>query len=265
MTRLVGIGNTGCNVVDKLSQYPQYNIVKIDEGINVKKQSTPEEYEKNCPSLKKIFGKKKQDSYVFISASGTISGLLLRVLEQLQGNNLYVVCLVSDPGLLSPVGRLQQNLVQGVLKEYARSGLLEKLILIDNSKIENLLGDVSLDEYYEKINEIICYCFHNILCLKNSQPVFQTKEQEDDISKITTIGLLDAEKNKNMFYDLKFVTQEKYFYSFSKKDMKNDKTILQKIKQDLSVEENITKTFAVYESNKTEDFAFIETKTHIVD
>jgi len=264
MTRLVGIGNTGCNLVEKLSQYPQYNVIKIDEGINVKRQKSPEAYEKSCPSFKKEFGKKKEDTFVFVTASGTISGLLLRVLEQLQGNTLHVVCLVSDPGLLSPVGRLQQNLVQGVLKEYARSGLLEKLVLIDNAKVENLLGDVPLNEYYDKLNDTIVYAFHSLMCLQHSKPILETKEQGDEISRITTIGLFDKNKNKNLFYDLEYPTQERYYYSFSQQDIKTNPKILQNIKKDLTKVEDLSITFAVYETNVTDPYAFLEVKTHFV-
>lgn len=265
MTRLVGIGNTGCKLVEILSQYPQYNVVKIDEGINVKKQKTAEDYEKNCPSFMKDFGKKKQDTYVFVSACGMISGLLLRVLEQLQGNNLYVVCVVSDSGFLSPMGRLQQNLVQGVLKQYARSGLLEKLILVDNQKVEALIGDVGLDEYYDKLNEVITYSFHTLMCLKNSKPVVETKEEEGEISRISTIGLFDKQKNKNLFYDLKFITQERYYYSLSVEDIKKNSKIIQEIRKDLSVEEGVAKTFAIFKADTTDNFAYLEVKTHIVD
>lgn len=264
MIKLVGIGNTGCNLVEQLSQYPQYKVVKIDEGINVKKQKSPEDYERNCPSFQKEFGKKKEDTYVFVSASGSISGLLLAVLEQLKENPLNVVCITSDSSLLSSLGKLQQNLVVNVLKEYARSGLLQKLVLIDNQKVESLIGDVGLDEYYDKINEVITYSFHTIMCFRNTKPLIETKEEETEISRISTIGLFDKEKNKNLFYDLKLATQERYYYTLSAEDVKKSK-ILQDIKKDLAVEEGVAKTFAVYKSQTTDNFAYLEAKTHIVE
>jgi len=30
---IIGLGQAGCNIADVLSQYPQYNIFKIDAGI----------------------------------------------------------------------------------------------------------------------------------------------------------------------------------------------------------------------------------------
>jgi len=264
MINLVGIGNTGCNIVQFLSQYPQYNIVKIDEDINIKKQSSPEEYEKNCPSFKKLFSKNKGDYYIFLSASGNISGILLRLLEQIKTNNLNVICIVSDTKLLSVTGKMQQNLVTGIMKEYARSGLLESVRFLDNQLLEEMIGDCPIDKYYDTLNEFICYMFHSFMFLQNTKPLMETKEEGKNISRICTFGLLDKQNNKKMFYKLNNVTQERYYYSFSKLDLSKNNKILQNIKSNLAEESDITKTFAVYETEETDKYVLIEQKTHIL-
>lgn len=264
MINLIGIGNTGCNIVEILSQYPQYNIIKIDEGINIKKQPSPEEYEKNCPSFKKIFPKNKNDYYVFLSASGNISAILLKTLEQIKTHKLNVIFITSDAKLLSTTGRLQQNLVTGIMKEYARSGLIESVRFLDNQLLEEMIGDCPIDEYYSSLNNFICYMFHSFMFLKNTKPLMETKEENNQISRICTFGLLDKQNNKKMFYKLNNVTQERYYYSFSKLDLSKNNKILQNIKSNLTEESDVIKTFAVYETEETDKYVLIEQKTHIL-
>lgn len=264
MINVIGLGNTGCKIAEALSEYPQYQIYKVDAGLNVKEQKKPEDYEKKCPSFKKYFGKMTGETYVFLSASGKISGLLLRMLEQIKGADLNVVCLVSDTSLLSSVGRLQQNLVVGVMKEYARSGLIEKVILLDNQEIEQVIGEVSIDQYYAKLNEVIVYTFHTMMCLKHTSPLFETKEEPTDAARVTTFGLLDKEQNKKLFFKLDNITEERYYHSASKQELKNNSQILKMLKNKMEEEEDIVKTFAVYESDNNDNMTYIESRTHIV-
>ena len=264
MISLVGIGNTGCQIINMLSGYDQYGIFEIDEGINIKKQKNAEEYEKKCPSFKKSFSSFSQKVYVFLNCSGNISGISLRVLQQLKNKDLNVICISTDPSLLSTAGKMHQNVVQGVLQEYARSGLLQKLYLIDNQYIESLIGEVSLSEYYQKINEIIAYTFHTMMFFENAKPILSSKEEKSDISRISTFGILDSEKNKKLFYDIKEVRFEKYYYSKSKDELDKNKKILQEIKEDLVEEENISKSFSIFESETQDQNTYIELSTHIV-
>ena len=264
MINLVGVGNTGCNIIEILSQYPQYTVHKIDEGINVTKQTSPEIYEKKCPSFKKMFAKSKGEFYIFLSASGNISGILLRLLEQLKSNPLNVIAITSDPKLLSVTGKLQQNLVTGIMKEYARSGLIQNFYCLDNSLLEEMIGDCPIDKYYDSLNQFICYLFHSYMCMENTKPIMETKQEELEISRICTFGLLDKQNNKKVFYPINNPTQERYYYSFSKEDLSKNSKILQNIKNNLTEEENIKKSFAVFESEETDQYVLIKQKTHIL-
>lgn len=265
MIHLVGIGNTGCNLANLLAQYPQYKAHEIDVDKGVKQQKTPEDYEKNCPSFKKKFSGINGEVWVMLSASGNISGITLRVLEQLRGNKLNVLCVTSDTGLLSIMANLQQKLVVGVLQQYARSGALNSLYLVDNQKVEELLGDVPLDEYWDKLNEVITYTFHTLMCLKHMKPLMETKEEESEISNVRSFGILDPSKNKKMFYDLKNVTRERYYYSFTKEQIKKDGKILKNIKERVISDEQVSKTFAVFESKNQDPVVYIDCSTHILD
>ena len=265
MTNLIGLGNTGTKIVEKLSQYKQYKTITIDSGNGMKEQKSPEDYEKNCPSLKTKFKNIKGDVYLFLSVSGNISGSVLRVLEQLKGRNLNVVCIHSDPATLSSVGTLQQKLASNVLQEYTRSGLINKIYLIDNSKIADLLIEIPLDEYWDKINETIAYLFHTIMCFKHTKPMMESGGENQGISNIATFGMFDINKNKKMLYDLKHVTSQIFHYSYSKERDKKNKNFLKNVKEDVAREEGIgNKSFKIYESDTEDKTIYIEQSTHIL-
>lgn len=265
MISLIGIGNTGCSLVRELGKNSQYKVIEIDEGINVKKQKNPEGYEKNCPSLGKLLSNIDEDVFVFLSASGNISGLTLRVLEKLKTKKVSVACFNSDESLLSNTGKLQQKIVTNVLQEYARSGLLEKVYLVNNSNLEELLDDIPLDQYYQKLNELFCYTFHSIMYLKNSKPLFETKEDLSEIDRISTIGIYDMESGNKPFFNMNHITKQRYYFSFSKEDIKKDGKLLQNIKNKiLNNKEETAKTFAIFESERTDQYGFVEFTTHIV-
>ena len=52
MQTVIGLGQAGCNIADQFKQYPQYKIIKLDEGLRktkssfgLKRQASPELYE----------------------------------------------------------------------------------------------------------------------------------------------------------------------------------------------------------------------------
>lgn len=264
MISLIGLGNTGCKIVDTLSKYEQYNTIKINSGDQIKQYKTPEEYEEKCPNFKKLFKSIDGEVYLFLSAPGAISGAALRILEQLKGNRLNVVCIHSDAVTLSRVGNLQQNVVSGVLQEYARSGLLDSLYLLDNSKIEDFLEDVELDQYWDKINEVICYFFHTFMYFKNTKPLFESTEEENKIANIKTFGYLDKQNNKKMLFDLQNVKNEIYYYSYVKKIHGNSKAYLKQIKEKIQQRPLVVEAFKIYEGSENEETTYIVGETHII-
>jgi len=265
MISLIGLGGTGGRIVEKLSIYSQYKTLLIDEGSGIKPQKTPEEYEKNCPSFKAKFKNLNNDVFLFLSASGKISGAVLKILEQIKGKNINVVCVHSDIITLSSVGTLQQNLVSNVLQEYTRSGLINKIYLIDNSKIEDLLEDIPLDLYWDKINETIAYVFHTMMCLKHTKPMVESGNIEEGISNIATFGLLDKDGNKKLFFNLKHVTSQCYHYSYSKEREGKNKNFLKQVKTRMAEEEGISsKSFKIYENDGQDSTTYIECTTHIL-
>ena len=97
MDTIIGLGKAGCAIADKFAEYPQYKIFKIDsEGLDpkrknchlLKKQDSPEKYEKATRTMKTFFSKTTDDILFVLSGSGIISGASLQVLKNLKDKNV---------------------------------------------------------------------------------------------------------------------------------------------------------------------------------
>ena len=148
METIIGLGNAGCSIAEKFLQYPQYSIYLLDSEKRttpgarfhlIKEQSSHEEYERACPNLEYYFSDINSSCLLIVGGSGTISGTSLRILEQLSHLNVSVLYVRPDTELLSQTKRLQNNVVFGILQEYARSGVLEKFYVVQNSKLVDII------------------------------------------------------------------------------------------------------------------------------
>ena len=172
---VIGLGQAGCNITDMLSEYPQYKTYKIDVGIegtrcyDVKRQKGPEEYEKNVPSMKTFFRGIKGETLFIVGGSGHISAMCLRVMEQIKDKcEISVLYIRPELSLLSKTKSLHERATFNVLQEFARSGLLKVLYLASNINLENILGNVPIIGYNNKINELLVSTIHMINVFKNS-------------------------------------------------------------------------------------------------
>ena len=73
MISVIGIGDFCCLIADRLSKYPQYNILTISTNdsentnhIKLKNYETAEQYEQNCPDIKKNIKSLKNDVSIFL-------------------------------------------------------------------------------------------------------------------------------------------------------------------------------------------------------
>lgn len=197
-------GRAACKIADCFEKYSLYTIFKIDEEIedsryskSLKKYTTPEEYEQKCPSLKTFFKSLKGDEVLFISVgSSPITGCTLRILEHLQNKKITILYVRPDLSLLNDKPLQQERVTFNVLQEYSRSGLFEKIYLVDNPTIEQILGEIPITQYYEKLNEFISSTFHLITVYKHIKPVFETHLEIPEVARIATIGIRDIESRR---------------------------------------------------------------------
>ncbi len=266
METVIGLGQAGCNIAEKFSQYPQYNIYRIDS----EKRSGPkfkhmkpcasfEEYEASCPSFKRFF-KDAKPPYLFImGGSGTISAASLRIMEQLNSKEIFVLYIKPDVSLLSHTKKMQERIVFNVLQEYARSTVLKRLFIISNPILEEVVGDVPIAKYYDTLNEAIVSTVHMINIFSNTNPIMSTASDPVPTARISTIGLLDFETgDKKLFYPLQKPREMIYYYSVDSEQLESDGTLLKKITEQVkdNDDENLRVSYGIYSNNYAQNYAY---------
>ena len=272
---IIGLGQAGCNIADMLSEYPQYKIYKIDVGIegtrcyDVKRQKGPEEYEKNVPSMKTFFRGIKGETLFIVGGSGHISAMCLRIMEQIKDKcEISVLYIRPELSMLSKTKSLHEKATFNILQEFARSGLLGMLYLVSNTNLENILGNVPIIGYNNKINELLVSTIHMINVFKNSEPVMGKIEEPSEICRIATFGISEIEEGEEkFFFSLDNTTERCYIYGINEERLATEgglkKKIIDRIKS-TSSEESIQVSFGVFPTNYQQDYCYTLNYTSII-
>ena len=265
---IIGLGRAGCAIADSFGQYPQYEVYKIDAGLegercfSVDKQKGPEEYEANSPSLKSFFKEVEGDALIIFGGSGDISGMCLRVMQEIKSScNISVLYIRPDIELLSEVKKMHERVTFNVLQEYARSGLLSGVCLVNNADLEDILDNVPIMGYYDKLNELLVATIHMTNVYKNSEPVMGSLSNPGKTKRIYTVGIFDMEKNEEkLFFPLDKMREKCYIYSISKEKLKTEsglhKTITSQMREKLS-DENMNISFGVFPTDYKVDYGYV--------
>ena len=265
---IIGLGQAGCNIADKFSEYPQYKIYKIDVGIDgekclgVKPQPGPVEYEANAPSMKTFFKSVKGDCTLVVGGSGDISAMCLRIMEQIKSScNLNVLYIQPDTQLLSEKKKMHEKVTYKVLQEYARSGQIDYVCLVNNAQIENILDNVPIMGYYNKLNELIVSTIHMTNVYKNTDPVMGALSGPGKTKRIYTVGIFDIENNEEkLFFPLDTVRERGYIYSIRKDRLQSEsglhKQITSQMKEKIS-DENVNVSFGVFPTEYNADYGYV--------
>ena len=261
---VVGLGKAGCNIAKAFSKFPQYETYGIDTtpdaDITIKKRNTHEEYDKHFPNLKKKL-KPHDEAYVITCGAGSISGGILRLLEQVRRATLRVIYIQPDLQLMSEVQKKQEKIVRNILQEYARSGAINEIILVDNSRLEKSIGDVSILGYYDTLNQAIVNTVHMINVFRNSEPVIGNFIDPSEISRIATMGIVNIdnqEEEENWFYDLTNTRDVVYYYGINEEDLKNDGTLFRKINSFVKskIKDKINVSYGVFKTTYEQKYCY---------
>ena len=265
MSTIVGLGQAGCQIAEKFNQYPQYNTICIDvedDGytnfIKIAEQSSHEDYEAN---YKKLKIKCDKEVSLILAGTGKITGCSLRLLEQLKNKKVSIYYIKADQNDLDEKGKLRERATFFILQEYARSGAFEKICLIDNKKVEEILEGLSVLNYWDRINETICSTIHMLNWFKNTKPVMKNFISTVEPAKISTIGILDMDKDKeNLFYDLTSPRHKCYYYAISNKSLEEDGSLLGTIKKLTRerLEDKCSSNYGIFSTDWDQNYCYVE-------
>lgn len=263
---IVGLGSAGCKIAKEFENYSQYKTFFIDtenkEGFEnffkVEERTSHEEYEAKYKDLdlQKIEG----ETTLITAGTGKITGILLRLLEQLKNQKLIVLYVKPDMSTSSEDAVLRENIVFGVLQQYTRSNLFSRLHVVSNIAVEAVLEKVSIANYWNDLNRVISSTYHMLNVFENTEPLLSTLTEPKDTNKVATLGVV-AYKNldEKIFYDLQKPRLKKYFFGISQKTLNEEKDLLQKIREYVKdkSEEKCTACFAIYSTNYEQDYVYV--------
>jgi hypothetical protein len=267
MISVVGIGDFCCELVNKFSSYPQYEVYNVDSSI-LPESKNSEEYEKNYPKLLNNFvTDKNQELSVFLDGSEAISGIVLKFLENYKNRKINIYYIRSDLELLGNIEKLQDKITFSILQEYTRSGLFSKFIILDKLNLEKFLDNVSILEFDEKFNDLISSTSHYVNVYSNIKPILSNSIELNDISRIETYGLSEIGSTEiKWFYDLQNTEEIIYYFAINSNTLKKEKKLLQTIKNQVKEKqkENVKILFNVFETNYVENFVYCVGRTKFI-
>ena len=149
-----------------------------------------------------------------------------------------------------------------MLQQYARSGVLERLYIAENTKLENIVGDISVIEYYDKLNDLLVYTMHMINIFNNSKPMMSTLSKSTNTARISTIGIIDFDSGEEkLFYDLETPRDKFYFYALSKESLQKEGDIIKRIKEQVKKQKAI---YGIYSTKYNENYVYTQVNTTLI-
>ena len=269
METVIGLGKTGCSVADEFAAYEQYQIYKIDTGLdgfqedgvyNFPKQPGPEEYERNCPDLKNFFDDCSGDILFIVDGSEEISAASLAILENLKDKDAHVNVLYvkQDIQFFSPKAQTTNKIAFHVLQEYARSAVFDRIFLVDLSNIEHLIEHLPLTQQSQAAYQMIASTIHMINVYNHIDSVTDTFSDPPPTARIATLGYGQFDGEISYFFSLDKTREIRYYYGINKERLDSEEGLLKKIKTQLK--ENSQKgtetSYGVYSTNYEQDFVY---------
>ena len=271
MKNILGIGSAGCNIAKQLASKKQYRVYRLSPEVEkntkynckLEEFATPEEYEnRDLEKVHKFLSTIKDTCTIFLCGGSNSSAITLRALEQLHKNGVKMNMVYFKPEveLLSQVKKLHERTVRHVLQEYARSGLFEKITLIENTALEEIAGSTNVIDYFNQINQVFTETYHMINVFCNTKPITSTFTRPHESCRISTIGLGSLEKDDLLFFPLDQEVEVVYYFGINEERLKTEenlfRTITNKVKSRITDETKVS--FGIYPIQYENDYIYVE-------
>ncbi len=254
---IIGLGKAGCKIAELFNQYSQYTVFKLDSDEKLKRkknciyiptQGSVELYDSNPVNLNKL--KKNLDDdkelYFILCGTGKVAGSSLWILRELSDYKINIIYIKPNLETVDNKSKLRHRVHFHVLQEYARSGVFERFIIIDNTMVSDIIGKTSILNYYNNINKFILNTIHWLNIYNNTEPVFDTYRDEIKTSRICTLSFVDMEEEEEReIFFLKNCNKIKYFYGVNRIKIESDDSLLEKVNR-ISTKDKEDKTSISY-------------------
>ena len=139
--------------------------------------------------------------------------------------------------------------------------MIDRIYLVDNLKLESILGSVPLVSYHDNLNNLLVYTFHMINVLGHSAPLINTFSEPNSTANIVTFGIMDLEDGKEKpFFDMEFTRESVYYYAINNDSLESDGELFKKIRQQIrektKEQENKTCSYGIFPTNYDNNYVY---------
>lgn len=264
---IVGLGTAGCNIAELFKQHKQYHVELLDEDKGIKKKDTVEDYDSVEYKPRKKAIKSASEGFLFVCGSGKVSGATLRILEGISHVKMTVIYIAPDLEYLSETEKKRHKVHFNILQQYARSGMIHELMIIDNKILLELCGSGTVYNYYEKVNYFIYSSIHTLNYCENVKPEFGKIHAPKGHSRISTVGRgLMEEKDEKLFYLLDNITETRYIININHDELVNDVQVLPNVQGVVRENKELGResSFAIWSTEEQESYYYIKHYTHFI-
>jgi hypothetical protein len=145
--------------------------------------------------------------------------------------------------------------------------MLPELMLFDNKLLLDMAGSGTVYKYYEKVNFLIYSALHTLNYCKNIKSEFGSVHSPKEISRITTLGFGEIEKNEEkMFFLLDNITETSYIININEDDLNNDVDLLPNIKAMVGENKQLERetSFAIWSTTEEQNYYYTKHFTHFI-
>jgi hypothetical protein len=265
---IIGLGKAGCKIADLFKEYPQYNVFLLDSDDKYKRkkncfyippQQTAELYDANAINLAKLVESLDEDEevYFIVCGSGKISACSLWALKQISHRKVTIIYVKPDTSSLDNKSVLRNRAHFHILQEYTRSGVFEKMLIFDNSKMSDIIGKTSILNFYPKINRLVATSIHWYNIYMNTEPVFDTFREKYVSSRIGTFSIVNIDNEQVIdCQEINNSNQIEYFFGVNRIRIENDEELFDKLTSISSSDSEESISFGVYPTDLEEGFSF---------
>jgi len=272
MYTVIGVGGIGIEVAKNFSNFPQYNLIYVDDEKHnftdqhtITKQKRPELYEDAFKALKPALKKKVKDKVICVlSGASAVSSIALKLLYGIREKDISILYIKPETALLSDKKRMQDKVIFSVLQEYTRSGLFEDMFLISSESMDALVEDASISDYYTSMNSMIVNAFHMIKVFDNQPAEASNFSEVLETRRIYSIGLLEQKSgDEKLFFPIDTPLDKRLYFGITEENINNDKNLQRniiKLIKDKN-EEFCKYSYGVYKTQYDSDFCYMKIYT----
>ena len=145
--------------------------------------------------------------------------------------------------------------------------MINSLYLFSNKHLEAIVGEETLINYFDRINDAIANALVSIEHFHSTDPIMGGYHDASGISRIRTVSLKQlSDEEENFYFPLDNITESCYLYSVASDEIKNNKNLLTTIRKQviLDKERGVKSSFGVFENSSDYSYFYSLKFTHYI-